>query len=227
MSEIYYSIALPGESVKSKFQITLGNDDLESTLSTGDIELSDNKFISPEKLDEIFVKALYSQDFMDLFDFLDFHLAEFNGEKLRFLRKTKNVIDQYFAHESTLYYREDHRIQPHIDNPKTEEIYRWFKENYEQSEITADGENPYKLKWLGTAAQFGYVFLELAEKGFIEIPKTRSKDSFRKFALHCYNLFEINTTINNIVVELNPNSNSLTEPNREIFNIPKRSRLSK
>ena len=67
----------------------------------------------------------------------------------------------------------------------------------------------------------------ISRKGFIEIPKTSGKDSFRKFALHCYNLFEINTTINNIVVELNPNSNSLTEPNREIFNIPKRSRLSK
>ena len=35
-----------------------------------------------------------------------------------------------------------------------------------------------KLKWRGTPSQFGYLFLQLAKKGFIEIPSTSGEASY-------------------------------------------------
>ena len=84
-----------------------------------------------------------------------------------------------------------------------------------------------KLKWNGTPSQFGYIFLELAQNGFIEVPKTGGIDSYSKYAAYCMNLFDINTTQRNLVKELNQKSNSLTYANRKEFKIPERNDLSK
>jgi len=227
MSEIYYSIALPGETVESKFKVKLLTEDLNSTEEIGDIQFSDNKFISSDKLDEIFISTLYKQNFMEIKDFLDFHLANYDGDKLSFLRKTKYAIDQYFAHGSTLYFKEDYSIQPHIDNPKTKEINSWFEKCNQEYDMTIDKISREKLKWVGTAAQFGWVFLELAKQGFIELPKTGGQDSYTKYARYCYDAFDIDTTPRNLIKEMNPRSNSLTFANKKGFKIPDRSDLSK
>lgn len=227
MSEIYYSIVLPGESVKSKYQVQLANKDLKCNSETGDIQISDDKFISSDRLDEILIITLYKQDFMEISDFLDFHLVEYKGDKLWFLKKTKYVIDNYFASGYTVYDNVDYSLQPHIENPKTNEIYNWFDKWNQEYDITNDKTSLKKLKWLGTPSQFGWVFLELADKGFIELPKTGGQDSHTKYANYCFGIFDIDTTPGNLIKEMNPKSNSLTFANRNEFTFPEISKLSK
>jgi hypothetical protein len=77
-----------------------------------------------------------------------------------------------------------------------------------------------KLKWTGKPAQLGYIMNELAEKGFIEIPKTRGDISYSRFAKVLLELFEIETTKANLENEVNPDKNSLGNLNRKKLSIP-------
>ena len=77
-----------------------------------------------------------------------------------------------------------------------------------------------KLQWKGSPAQFGYLMLELAQQGYIEIPSTSGEASYRKYATICYKLFELDTTEANLIKEMNPNTNSLVDSNRAKFQIP-------
>ncbi len=104
------------------------------------------------------------------------------------------------------------------------EIYKWY--NLKREEISSYGKR-IKLKWLGTPSQFGWVFLELAKKGYVETPKTGGQDSYAKYARICNDLFDIKTTPANLEKELNPRSNSLTLANREEIKISPISSLSK
>jgi len=79
-----------------------------------------------------------------------------------------------------------------------------------------------KLKWLGKAEQFGYMFSELAKQGFIEMPGSRGEGSYSKYAKVCFELFDfaIPTTVDNLERAMNPEKNRLSESNRAKIIIP-------
>jgi len=85
-----------------------------------------------------------------------------------------------------------------------------------------------KLKWTGKPEQFGFIFLELAQKGFIEIPGTNGEASYSKFAQSCFDLFEFEneTTLENLKRTMNPSKNALSESNRQKFQIPNKDDIS-
>jgi hypothetical protein len=85
-----------------------------------------------------------------------------------------------------------------------------------------------KLKWKGKAEQFGFIFSELAKKGFIEIPGTHGDASYSKYAKVCFDLFEFEkeTTLENLKRAMNPNKNMLSESNRAKIIIPGKEDIS-
>lgn len=77
-----------------------------------------------------------------------------------------------------------------------------------------------KIVWRGKASHLAYLFIELAEKGFIELPSTSGEGSYSKLGMILFELFDADTTVGNLSRECNPNFNSLTNPNRAKFSIP-------
>jgi hypothetical protein len=101
-----------------------------------------------------------------------------------------------------------------------EEIIKWLELEHTKLKPDLASNKIEKLRWLGTPSQFGFIFNELAERGFIEIPKTHGKESISKFANICYALFEIEATPGNLAKELNPNKCTLSNTNRKFFKFP-------
>lgn len=139
------------------------------------------------------------------------------GEILNFLNRWQMDL---INHKKLFYMdkslpRRKNRIEIFISNEL--EYWRTYIEPIEHSKQECTLE---KLKWNGTPSQFGWLFLELANKGFIEIPQTAQQNSHSKYAKVCFDLFEIDTTLENLKNELNPKRNSLTYANREEFKIP-------
>jgi hypothetical protein len=99
-------------------------------------------------------------------------------------------------------------------------ILQWLQTENSKQNRTESSDSDIKLRWLGTPSQFGFIFNELAERGFIEIPKTHGKESISKFANICYALFEIDATPGNLAKELNPNKCTLSNTNRKFFKFP-------
>ena len=77
-----------------------------------------------------------------------------------------------------------------------------------------------KIKWNGTPSQFGYLFLELVAKGFINPPLYNGESNYKGLSRQCYQYFEIKTTSGNIEKELNPDKNTLSDSKRAKFTIP-------
>jgi hypothetical protein len=86
-----------------------------------------------------------------------------------------------------------------------------------------------KLKWKGAPSQFGYLFLELARQGFIELPSTNGEASYRKYSQTCFEMFEFEnkTTAQNLEKEMNPGKNTLSDTVRNRFIIPDFKDISK
>lgn len=227
MTELYYSIVLPGEKPISNFQLRLEDKHFLDSSKPGVIRIEENICVSLNEVDECFIKTLYGQDFLELKEFLDFHFHEYDGDKLNYLKRTRYLLDNYFEKGNIVYNQIDFAIQAYRDNPKTKEILDWMDLKLDEYKNLSELTKKPKLEWLGTASQFGYIFLELAEKGFIKIPQTSGQESYRKYAAYCNQLFNVNTPFANLVKELNPKSNSLTYANREEFSIPLKSKLSK
>jgi hypothetical protein len=79
-----------------------------------------------------------------------------------------------------------------------------------------------KLKWLGKPEQFAYIFLELVEKGYIDMPSTKGDGSYALLAKQCFELFEFKkgSSVENLKRAMNPNKNALSETNRAKITIP-------
>lgn len=89
-----------------------------------------------------------------------------------------------------------------------------------------------KIKWKGSTALFGYLFLELIKYGYIEPPLRNGETNYSAFARLCYQYFEVSnkrgelTTLENLEKELNPNKCSLSDTKRAKFTIPDLSDLA-
>lgn len=76
-----------------------------------------------------------------------------------------------------------------------------------------------KIKWMGNTNQLTFVLIELARKGFIELPSTRGQASLTKFANICLSHFEIKGKPGNFIRDMVAES-TLEEANRAKFTIP-------
>ena len=97
----------------------------------------------------------------------------------------------------------------------------------EQDETTSENKQQHtKLKWKATPALFGYIFLELAKKGYIDFPLHNGEINPTGLAKICFEIFEIDTTRDNLIKEMNENKHTLSDTKREKFAIPELKDLS-
>jgi len=112
-------------------------------------------------------------------------------------------------------------------------VSHWIKEKRQKLNEPKTKQKNKKIKWNGTPALFGYLFIELVNKGFIEMPLHNGEHNYTEFAKRCFDTFEIKgtnkplTTIGNLTKELNPkqDKNSLSDTKRAKFTIPELSDL--
>lgn len=100
----------------------------------------------------------------------------------------------------------------------------------EESELVSTKE---RIHWNGSPALFGYIILELVDKGYIEPPKYGGEWSYAKLAKLCFQYFEIKnkkgelTTIGNLTKEMQDlEKNTLSPFKREKIKIPDLSELA-
>ncbi len=112
---------------------------------------------------------------------------------------------------------------------KHEPFYKKFIESLNPKPDTNLSKSGTKLNWLGTPSQFGHVLLELANKGFIELPSTNAQGSYSRYAKVCWDMFEFKnkTTLENLQKEMNPDKNTLSPGVRSKFTIPELTDISK
>lgn len=222
--ELFFSVILDDERQINDYQILLEQNIIRNSITElqNPVRIKDDCFIKESVLDNLFLKTLLRLDPMEVAEFLNFHRNEYEGEIEKFIKKIKFLYSNFNKLSDRFKYEQfalaSNPTYKSIDN-HLQELWGWITD---QTSAKAE-----KLQWLGTPAQFGYVLLELAKKGYIKIPQTGGQDSFRKFAAYCNQLFDIDTTIANLEKELNPKSNSLTYANREGFKILERDKLSK
>jgi len=89
--------------------------------------------------------------------------------------------------------------------------------NPPKPEPNIGGAKTEKIKWLGTPSLFGYLFLELVKHGFIEPPLYNGDPNYTGFARLCFQYFDIDTTPGNLIKEMNPEKNTLSDTKRLKF----------
>lgn len=106
------------------------------------------------------------------------------------------------------------------------EFVEWFQSTQDELEgfgselgLNGLGSQREKIKWKAKAAQLGYIFRELVDKGFIEPPTRKGKTNYAALARLIDEYFEHGSTLGNIEKELK--EGSLSNDNRENFSFPK------
>ena len=112
-----------------------------------------------------------------------------------------------------------------------DKLFKLEKERrQEQTSKEEPGQAIEKIKWLGSPEQFGFIFGELAAKGYIELPTKAGIGVFSKLADLCLQYFEITvtkgksagkqTTKENLQRALNPESNQLSDKGKNNLKLP-------
>jgi hypothetical protein len=107
---------------------------------------------------------------------------------------------------------------------KLEEIKLGFEQFIEMNIIEKEIEEiekidlSKKIKWKGKPSQFGFLILELAGKGWIDLPT----NSYKSGAKYLLEIFDVDTTFQNLENEINPNKNSLELDNQRFLTIRNR-----
>lgn len=82
-----------------------------------------------------------------------------------------------------------------------------------------------RFEWLGNVEQFGFIFNELVEKGYLKFPDN-NRSSYPKFAKKCMEVFKITvkedaeTSHSNLSRALNPKNNSLAPSAKKALTLP-------
>lgn len=109
---------------------------------------------------------------------------------------------------------------------KREEILEIKKNLIEQikqgrNETATTTNNIKKLKWNCSPSILGYLITELANKGFIEYPLHNGEINPTGLAKICFDIFEIDSSKENLIKEFNSNKNSLSDTKRaKFFSLP-------
>jgi hypothetical protein len=146
-------------------------------------------------------------------DFLNFHYDNYPGNKIDFIDCISSRSD--WGKEN--------------DHPGTRirmgKVLQWIETKRKElmAEVTEPGNPVKKIKWKGSPSVFGYLFLELVKKGFIDPPPYNGEPNFAELSRLCFQYFDINTTPENLKKALNEKSNQLSDTNRAKFRIPESS----
>ncbi len=87
-------------------------------------------------------------------------------------------------------------------------------------EVSKQSRGIEKLKWNCSPSLLGFIITELANKGFIQYPLWNGDINPTGLAKQCFNLFEIDTTEENLIKEFNPKKCTLSETKRAKFTFP-------
>jgi hypothetical protein len=98
-----------------------------------------------------------------------------------------------------------------------EQIIDWLEKR--KDSIPVYREQLEKIQWLGKPAEFGFLFKELAEKGWIQVPVTNHKESKRMLAKLCFEYFDTGTESFNSLYQEFTKRGSLTEGGQLRFQI--------
>lgn len=224
MSEkLFYSFFLEeGQSTYSipNYQIVIKASELSTGIDTGSqsehYAVGRGLYITRSHYEHLFLKNFFRTDPVEIESFLDYHLSEYSGDSRNFIKR----IDLLFSRNNFPILRKlysikkarsvhHYQIEDHLY-----EVRKWIDKNTTDTPIS-------KLIWNGTPSQFGHIFYELADKGFIEAPKWRGEINKTQYANICWGLFEFKSkSIENLAKELSSDDNSLTYANKELFQIP-------
>lgn len=151
-------------------------------------------------------------DLSFVFGFLSYHFqkyAEKRGNGFLFLLIIEEVIKE----------------NPLLSEAREQTILEWITN--QKKEVTNSNQNnrqipnsQNKVTWLGSPSQLGYLFLELVKAGFIEPPLHAGEYNYTGLAKFCFNNFKVNTTQENLIKEMNPLKNTLSDTKRSKFTIP-------
>ena len=168
----------------------------------------------------------------EVFGILDRDLFNWEGNKIEWIEHTTQLIATKLKEDLKALKQSSKKPNQNALN-SIDEIFKWLEKKRHKivEEIADNGQSsiiqPHeKLEWKGSVSQFGYLFNELVEKGFIEKPKSKGRATHAAFARSCLKLFEFRGEDSSLEKELSPQSNSLTYANREEFKIPSNTKPS-
>ncbi len=106
------------------------------------------------------------------------------------------------------------------------QVKEWIKQKKQENAVGGMPTVFQKIKWNGSPSVFGYLFLEFVKHGFIEPPLRNGESNYAGFAKLCYHNFDIKTTLENLIKEMNPGKNQLSNTKQAKFTIPDLSDLA-
>ena len=84
-----------------------------------------------------------------------------------------------------------------------------------------------QIKWQGSTAQFGFIFLELVKRGYIELPSYKGDGNYMHLARLCYVYFDLPTeSFGYFSKEMSPTQNSLSDTNKKKLTLPEMKEIS-
>ncbi len=180
------------------------------------------KEVNPLLEDKYYYKLFLGCRPTKCLEFLEYHYKRFcannPGEEINFLSFIRETITQmrFSKHKNIRDISNDSVRIPLINE--------WIEKK--RSELMAEEpQQPLKkITWNGSPSLFGYIFSELVKNNFIETPVRNGEPNFTGFAKKCWEHFEIDTTMENLIKEMNPKKNSLSDTKRVKF--PKLSDLA-
>jgi len=129
-----------------------------------------------------------NREHSDLLGHLDFHFFNWKGDKIDWLNHTITL----FKEEKELLEEENEYVD-YINFDELQIAIRWLEDRREPFIKKEPGDSLEKIKWNGKAAQIGYLFKELVDKGWITVPKTNQKESVKKLSRLCLQYFDVKT----------------------------------
>lgn len=174
--------------LESRFNLLI--DRYNSDWEKAKIEINDNEIVKRKIID------WSNHSFFYLNGILNFHFppAWLNTNYRIFTPNKYKEIKSGF----------DEFIELHIEEKEIEEIQKI--------------DLPKKIKWRGKPSQFGFLILELAGKGWIDLPT----NSYKSGAKYLMEIFDVDTTNNNLENEINPKKNSLEIDNQRFLTLKNR-----
>jgi hypothetical protein len=213
------------------FSTYLTDPDWFTTPEALEILLTDTDEVQQIKIqteEKMIARAYYMTLFCSSFPSYGIEMLEkqyniFPNAKDDFLSFVETTLEVYQTYEPFI-------SSPTILNdPKFLIVKRHVNEWIEDKREALKEEKPKqpfeKIKWNGSPAVFGYLFLELVKKGFITPPLFNGEPNFTALSRLCFEYFEIDTTPENLTKALNEKSNPLSNTKRAKFTIPERSDL--
>lgn len=181
-----------------------------------DESLLDDSVKLYQELNKLFIKFFITKQTLHIHNFLDFHYGDYEGNKRDFLDELVSLVEICLDQQALpdLSYHERIGLEINIRIAK-----EWiYNEKQELNKIKPSN----KVKWNCKPELFGWLFMELVNKGFIEAPLRSGETNYAALARFCNEHFELKstTTLGNMERVLNPDKNQLAYEKKQKFTIP-------